>query len=365
MALTLDGVRERMYAQGHSVVECVNATWTFKYASGWTVALRGPLTVHVLTQSVPRDSAAPSPSANAPRQDFTLKFDDFQFDANTHDKCVSIDAIIGNRMSPSEVPRLLTMGGDSMPGQQPSIQSEDDEDRRWDEPKTVIQHAQIPGEPVNAFGIPQATMRCLELAESVGQMGDLISYAHQKDIGPLGKPLPSLIEVTREMTTEFLSIDALREYAGVLREKHGPLPPSSHLAGGLQLNPLNPTAGPNFDSGMPGNSMFGQSPMMPPPAMPNGSTALPSPQSANTSPRKQNKTIPPGHQQQQQQGQTPQPANAPTPSAGTPSAHNTPALASATLKRKADGEAGSGQQSQQQSSNKRTSRKGRKSGAAG
>jgi hypothetical protein len=38
-----------------------------------------------------------------------------------------------------------------------------DEDKKWEEPRQIIENGSIPGEPVNAFGIPQATMRCLEV----------------------------------------------------------------------------------------------------------------------------------------------------------------------------------------------------------
>lgn len=51
----------------------------------------------------------------------------------------------------------------------------------------LISQGFIPGEPVNAFGIPQATMRCLELAESVAQMSDLIVFSKEEGLGPLGE----------------------------------------------------------------------------------------------------------------------------------------------------------------------------------
>jgi len=37
---------------------------------------------------------------------------------------------------------------------------------------------------VNAFGIPQASMRCLELAESVGQLSELFNFCQTHGIGP-------------------------------------------------------------------------------------------------------------------------------------------------------------------------------------
>ncbi|EIN10171.1 hypothetical protein PUNSTDRAFT_63736, partial [Punctularia strigosozonata HHB-11173 SS5] len=48
MNLCLDGARERLLAQGHAVIECVTAIWTYHYNNGYTVTLRGPLTAHVV-----------------------------------------------------------------------------------------------------------------------------------------------------------------------------------------------------------------------------------------------------------------------------------------------------------------------------
>ncbi|KIM60837.1 hypothetical protein SCLCIDRAFT_72284, partial [Scleroderma citrinum Foug A] len=48
MTLSLDGARERLCSQTHAAIECVSAVWTYKYSNGYTVTLRGPLTVHVI-----------------------------------------------------------------------------------------------------------------------------------------------------------------------------------------------------------------------------------------------------------------------------------------------------------------------------
>ena len=73
------------------------------------------------------------------------------------------------------------------PGLSAQAQAQADEDRKWEEPRVLIERAAIPGEPVNAFGIPQATMRCLELAESVTAMADLIIFTNDTTLGPLGE----------------------------------------------------------------------------------------------------------------------------------------------------------------------------------
>lgn len=175
MSFTLDGARERPYQQGqpvtgHTMIECVSAIWTFRYTNGYTVHLRGPLTAHVLVTAIGNSQ-------------YALKFDELQFDANVHDKFIALDAIQGSRLM--ETPKIRNISTPS-PGTSSQAQQQIDEDRRWEEPRLIISHGAIPGEPVNAFGIPQATMRCLELAESVSAMGDLIAFSNETNLGPIG-----------------------------------------------------------------------------------------------------------------------------------------------------------------------------------
>lgn len=198
MSLSLDGARERpLNPYGHSIVECITAIWTYKYSNGYTVMLKGPLTVHAVVNQI-------NPPGNQPPQ-YMLKFEEFTFDANTHEKYILLDHILGSRAleapragpPPSSFqpgmpppPAALPPTGPGGPQQQQQQQME--EDRRCEEPRVLIDHGSIPGEPVNAFGIPQATMRCLELAESVGSMADLISFAKDHNLGPLGEYAYSL-----------------------------------------------------------------------------------------------------------------------------------------------------------------------------
>jgi len=144
MSLALDGARERHIAPGHSIVECVAAVWTYRYANGYTVTLRGALSAHVLITATP---AA-----------YSFKFDEFTFDANFHDKSISLDALNGRRIpEPARSPWL----------RDPNAPPDSEDDALWEEPRLLIERCSIPGEPVNAFGIPQATMRCLEVRASL------------------------------------------------------------------------------------------------------------------------------------------------------------------------------------------------------
>lgn len=170
MTLSLDGARERLQFTNHAVVECVTAAWTYKYTNGYTVTLRGPLTAHIImVPNAPRPPGAPTP-----QQPYSLKFESLEFGASFHDKSISIESIIGIRSepSPSRTPHTRnaqtpTANGITGPG---------DEDGKSEEPRVHYEQASIPGEPVNAFGIPQATMRCLEVRSSNYDVNAVTNY---------------------------------------------------------------------------------------------------------------------------------------------------------------------------------------------
>ncbi|KAI0829274.1 LIM-domain binding protein-domain-containing protein [Trametes gibbosa] len=174
MTINIDGARERLATPSHALVECANAAWTFRYQNGYNITLRGPLTADVIVQPHTPPGQPSNGSGVAP---YTLKLERLQFDAFSHDKFVALDSIVGERIP--ESPRGLPMS----PGM-PGTQTEDP--NRFDEAKYIIEHAIVPAEPINAFGIPQATMRCLELAESVAQMSELIQFSKDANLGPVG-----------------------------------------------------------------------------------------------------------------------------------------------------------------------------------
>ncbi|KAI0285276.1 SNF2 family N-terminal domain-containing protein [Russula brevipes] len=181
MRLSLDGARERAIGPNQAIVQCVSATWTYRYHNGYTVTLRGPFTAHVaVTPDAGRDGAPAQPVHRTP----TLKIDSIRFDSNLYEKQIAVDVIGGNRLDNNESPQVR-----DAPTSSPTLNTT--------EPQIAYERAFIPAEPVNAFGIPQATMRCLELAESIAQMTNLILYSFDKRIGPL---------------------DALRQYAQQIRE---------------------------------------------------------------------------------------------------------------------------------------------------
>jgi hypothetical protein len=194
MSFSLDSARERIFQTGHTIVECPGASWTYRYRNGYTVTLHGPLTAHVI-----RISGCLGGSQTGNNSDAMFKFDQFQFDANFHDKFVALESILGSR-SIENLPTLtsmMMMAASSSPvqtaagigpvGLSQSNQQPADDERQWEEPRMLIDYASLPGEPVNGFGIPQATLRCLELAECFTSMAELIQFTKVSSYGPLGK----------------------------------------------------------------------------------------------------------------------------------------------------------------------------------
>lgn len=182
MSISLDGAREKLVpplpnAPPAIFVECSEAVWTYRYFNGYIVTLRGVLNARLVQ--------VPSLQPNSPP---VLKFESLTFDSNKHEKFLKVESIVRD---PPKTPR--------MKNESPVMGAPKDEE------KIVIERATIPAEPVNAFGIPQATMRCLEvpslftcgfssiltllfaqLAESVGAMSELMTFAIKTRTGPKG-----------------------------------------------------------------------------------------------------------------------------------------------------------------------------------
>ena len=142
MSFSFDGVTERAIAAtpnspAYAAVECKNASWTWKYHSGYTVTLRGPLTAEIQLQypGIPGQTR------------YQIKC--FIFDASTHEQQILLEAIDGVR-------RI---------GDAPSVGKP-----FYDDSRILFENASIPPEPINAFGIPQVTMRCLEVRRVVNHL---------------------------------------------------------------------------------------------------------------------------------------------------------------------------------------------------
>ncbi|KZT74462.1 hypothetical protein DAEQUDRAFT_807589 [Daedalea quercina L-15889] len=303
MSLSLDGARERASSSTQAIVECPDALWTFRYQNGFSVVLKGPFTAHVVLVAEPPPQTQPPQVPTPPN--YALRIENMIFDALTHEKLINIDSIEGTRMASS--PSAAMSFGDVDP--------------RLEEPRTIIERAVYPAEPINAFGIPQATMRCLELAESVTQMGDLIQFSATQQLGPR---------------------QALARYALQLRQQMR----QQQGEGGADIKANQPgrPGAPAVPNGLDG--VHGGVAPTPPASMYPGTPSLSSAQPGQAPPTPQN----PPHAEPAKQGKGSQsstanqasgqnmpstPASASTPAAGQTPGQTTPAMPNATLKRKA------------------------------
>lgn len=140
--IVTSGLIEERLEKSPAVIKVLvpSAQWIFKFSNGHTVVLRGPLVACVRI----------IPGYSAPLEEptgFTLRFEHLQFDAEFHDKSFALDRLLASRLPES-----------------PSVAaSENENDERRYEERILLGRVQIPSEPVNGFGIPQATMRCLEV----------------------------------------------------------------------------------------------------------------------------------------------------------------------------------------------------------
>jgi len=328
MTLSLDGARERVVGPNHAVVQCVSAMWTYRYHNGYIVTLRGPFAAHVFV--IPNTTQNGATAQSATHSPFALKIDHIQFDSNLYEKHVAVDVIGGNRLDANKTPQVRnaptpspTMNGVGVPPaplpqppQPPPAQAVPRDDERWEEPRITYDRAFIPAEPVNAFGIPQATMRCLELAESVAQMTDLMQYSYDIGIGPL---------------------DTLKQFAQKIREM--PHPQGQFFPEGMSAGPSTHSLyTPNLSSTAPSSAQI-------PPA---------------TIPQRAPSTGSPASSPDKGKG-TPQQANAPNPAA-PPAGSSTPSLVNAQLKRKGGGETTSPTTSNAEASSAAAKRNPRKRG---
>lgn len=132
------------------LVECPAAQWIFRYTNGYNITLRGPLTAEIVVMPMAQ------PTSQQQLHQYVLKLDKLVFDAMTHEKCLAVDAIQGTRIEESPQPPMSPAGAVNLNGAV-------EDPNKLEEPRYIYESVIIPAEPINAFGIPQATMRCLEV----------------------------------------------------------------------------------------------------------------------------------------------------------------------------------------------------------
>jgi hypothetical protein len=153
VSLMLDGARERSVNLGTSIIESPTAQWVWRYYDGHVITLCGTFSCQLSAYSVPSDGLP-----------YTLKIDSMSFDSTWHERMIILDAIHGTRgvENIQKTPTTIHGSPDNL-----SSSSTKSENHDWSpfeaEPRVAIDHAVLPAEPINAFGIPQASMRCLEV----------------------------------------------------------------------------------------------------------------------------------------------------------------------------------------------------------
>ena len=204
MSINIEGAKERTIhpsvpiGSNVCVLDCQNAVWTYNYKCGYIVTLRGPLSFIVSLQpAVPPQQqqqlngiggiggggvggVGGGGGGLAPGQPaYSYKFENITFNSRMHDKAIRVEKIVGQRgepiprkspkmkhedgstttMSSSGSSSALNGAGTGTGAGAGSAGHDDDETCNVQ----IIERAEIPQEPINTFGIPQATMRCLEV----------------------------------------------------------------------------------------------------------------------------------------------------------------------------------------------------------
>lgn len=256
MHLVLENAREYIMSNNSQYVDCPRASWVYNFENGCRVVSNGHLRVVFA---------------------LTGKIELMEFITHSHTEYIAREAIVKTMTEPPDIKPVVKKGKSAPPQPQP-----------YDQIK-------LPESPVNEYGITQKVMRCLEIAESVVSMRDLMSWSINQSQGPL-ESLRKYTEVIRNMPQPGTA-QQQRPGPGMML---GPLPPSTPL--GLQ-SPVTPGVGVNLDM----NSMNSPaSPMKrrlstqggpqnsPAPQTPNGEAAIPikpspSPRAQQRSPAQQRK----------------------------------------------------------------------------
>jgi hypothetical protein len=150
MKLSFSGAREHVVEPNYAIVQCDSAMWTYQFYNGYIVTHHGPFAAHVF--GIPDASQNGAPVESAPHSAFSLKIHHIQFDSDRYEMHYSADGIPGSWLDVNKIPQVLNP---------PTSSQRDDE--RSEEPWIPYEYQPIPEKPVNNFGIPQATLRVLEV----------------------------------------------------------------------------------------------------------------------------------------------------------------------------------------------------------
>ncbi|RUS25336.1 hypothetical protein BC938DRAFT_472309 [Jimgerdemannia flammicorona] len=200
--MTIENAKEYALPSGGRLVECPSASLFHQFDNGCQVVAKGMLQV---TFSLSTATG-------------TLKIDMWEFHTQNYVEYIPRSAIVRRELENS--PSMETKEGvKAKIKQQQMMQGESAaSDGRGD--------WVIPDTPVNEYGITVKTMRCLEIAEVVGHMKDLIAYSVENNFGP---------------------IQSLQKYTQTCRENQARFP---NQPGMIPVNPNGQPGGPSNPSGL-------------------------------------------------------------------------------------------------------------------
>jgi hypothetical protein len=168
MSISFDGARESNISPMQAEVHCDRAVWTYRYYNGYTITLRGELRAQL---------AMPAPASGSSVHGAALfqgpKIEAIHFTSSSFERLIALDVISckGTPVLSSVFPEQAIKQGtphmrNPQTPQMNGVQVKEEESSPAPasevEMRTFYEHASIPVDPVNAFGIPQMTMRCLE-----------------------------------------------------------------------------------------------------------------------------------------------------------------------------------------------------------
>ncbi|RUS17400.1 LIM-domain binding protein-domain-containing protein, partial [Endogone sp. FLAS-F59071] len=162
--MTIEDSKDYLLSTGAPIVECGLASLYYHFRNGCLVVARGRLRVTF------------SPA---------FKIDTWEFWTAAHTEYIPRSAVVP-RESQQKSPAMETKEGVMAKIQQQGKQQQGE--GSWD---------YIPESSVNEFGITLKAMRCLEIAEVVGRMKDLITYSVSTNTGPI-QSLAKLAQRFRE-----------------------------------------------------------------------------------------------------------------------------------------------------------------------
>lgn len=293
-------------------LDCEDCTWSIKYREGIKVDIAGKMSANMYKCNIPIQTH----EGGAMLMKEVLKLDSFEFIGTSHVEWISrtalvtetIDRLISPPPNPSSLPDPLiplpsTTSDSNNPTPSPKPTNSKrrqsgsaaarkrslalaEEERKMAEAqqavavaaaaaaaaaaiKTVKWESQrVPISPVGSFGIPEKSMRCLELIESVAQLAPLMCFGVANNLSPL-ESLRQYTEQYRQQRTEETGSKTVTAGGGTIEESNGAGAGAGQQTGNPNSSPSPANHQPSTPPGAGGNggsssTYTGLPPIVPP-----------------------------------------------------------------------------------------------------